>query len=178
MSRIGKKIINIPDGVSITLEKEKIIAKGKHGTLERSFNSFVTLEQTGQILQVHRTSEIKAARAYHGLMRALIQNMITGVHELFTKTLIAEGVGYKFQVEKEKVILNMGYSHPIDVQIPSTLSIKQESPTKIAISGIDKEEVGFIASQIRKVRPPEPYKGKGIMYEGETILRKAGKSGK
>lgn len=111
-------------------------------------------------------------------MRALIQNMIIGVNDLFTKVLIAEGVGYKFQIDKNSLVLNMGYSHPIEFAIPTDLKIKLESPTKIAISGIDKEQVGFLAAKIRAVRPPEPYKGKGIMYEGEKILRKAGKSGK
>jgi large subunit ribosomal protein L6 len=178
MSRIGKKIINIPSDVSLTLQKEKIVAKGKHGTLERSFNDFIQIEQEGQTLEVKRLSESKEARSYHGLMRALIQNMITGVNELFTKVLIAEGVGYKFQIDKDSLVLNMGYSHPISFPIPSDLTIKLESPTKIAISGIDKEQVGFLAAKIRGVRPPEPYKGKGIMYEGEKILRKAGKSGK
>ena len=116
--------------------------------------------------------------AYHGLTRALIQNMIIGVNAKFSKILVAEGVGYKFQLDKQRLILNMGYTHPIEFIIPSDLEIKAESPTKIIISGIDKEKVGFLAAKIREIRPPEPYKGKGIMYEGEKILRKAGKSGK
>jgi large subunit ribosomal protein L6 len=178
MSRIGKKIIHIPKDVSLTLEKEKIIAKGKHGTLERSFNNFINLEQEGQTLEVKRLSETKEARSYHGLMRALIQNMIIGVNGLFTKVLIAEGVGYKFQLNKNTLVLNMGYSHPIEFIIPTDLTVKSESPTKIIISGIDKENVGFLAAKIRGVRPPEPYKGKGIKYEDEKIRRKAGKSGK
>ena len=178
MSRIGKKIIHIPKDVSLTLEKEKIVAKGKHGTLERSFNNFIEIEKEGQTLEVKRLVETKEARSYHGLMRALIQNMIVGVNDLFTKVLIAEGVGYKFQIDKNSLVLNMGYSHPIEFPIPTNLKIKLESPTKIAISGIDKEQVGFLAAKIRAIRPPEPYKGKGIMYEGEKILRKAGKSGK
>jgi large subunit ribosomal protein L6 len=182
MSRIGKKIIHIPKDVSLTLEKEKIIAKGKHGTLERSFNNFINLEQEGQTLQVKRLNESKEARSYHGLMRALIQNMILGVNELFTKVLVAEGVGYKFQAgvnENDKaLVLSMGYSHQIRFAIPSDLKILFESPTKITISGIDKEQVGFLAAKIRAVRPPEPYKGKGIKYENEKIRRKAGKSGK
>ena len=111
-------------------------------------------------------------------MRALIQNMVKGVDQQFSKVLIAEGVGYKFQIEKTNLIVNVVYSHPIQFAIPSDLSIKVESITKISISGIDKERVGFFASQIRSTRPPEPYKGKGILYEGEKILRKAGKTGK
>jgi large subunit ribosomal protein L6 len=104
--------------------------------------------------------------------------MIIGVNTKFSKILVAEGVGYKFQLDKQRLILNMGYTHPIEFIIPSDLEIKAESPTKIIISGIDKEKVGFLAAKIREIRPPEPYKGKGIMYEGEKILRKAGKSGK
>jgi large subunit ribosomal protein L6 len=178
MSRIGKLPINIPKDVSVTIEKEKIITKGKHGTLERSFRNLVSFEQEENLLHVIRLNETKACRSYHGLIRSLLQNMITGVNEMFKKVLIAEGIGYKFQLEQNKLVLNMGYSHPIEFIIPEDLKIKVESPTKIGISGIDKEKVGFFADKVKKVRPPEPYKGKGIMYEGETILRKAGKSGK
>lgn len=178
MSRIGKKKISVPKTVSILLEKEKIIAKGQHGTLEKTFNNFITLELEETNLQVHRSNETKECRSYHGLMRSLIQNMITGVNQKFKKTLIAEGVGYKFQLDKKELILNMGYTHPIQFTIPEDLTIQMESPTRISITGIDKEKVGFLAAKIRSIRPPEPYKGKGIMYEGEKILRKAGKSGK
>jgi|TARA_B110000977_G_scaffold201808_1_gene298843 large subunit ribosomal protein L6 len=178
MSRIGKKIITIPKDVSIVLEKDKIVTKGPHGTLERSFKNFISLEMAETTLQVNRLNETKECRSYHGLMRALIQNMVTGVSEKYQKTLIAEGIGYKFQVDKESLVLNMGYSHPIKFKIPNDLNIQVESPTRISISGIDKERVGFLASEIRDVRPPEPYKGKGIRYENEIILRKAGKSGK
>ena len=178
MSRIGKKLISIPKEVSLNLKENMITAKGPHGTLERTFSDLVELKLENDNLQVLRTNETKQARSYHGLMRALIQNMVIGVSEKFTKTLIAEGIGYKFQLEKKDLVCNMGFTHPIFFNIPEDLNIKIESPTKIVISGIDKEKVGFLAAQIRKVRPPEPYKGKGIMYEGETILRKAGKSGK
>jgi large subunit ribosomal protein L6 len=178
MSRIGKLAINIPRDVSVTIEKEKIVTKGKHGSLERSFNNLVSFEQTENSLQVLRLNETKKCRSYHGLMRSLVQNMITGVDQMFTKVLIAEGIGYKFQLEKDTLVLNMGYSHPIEFIIPEDLKVKLESPTKIGISGIDKERVGFFADKVKKVRPPEPYKGKGIMYEGEIIIRKAGKSGK
>jgi large subunit ribosomal protein L6 len=111
-------------------------------------------------------------------MRALVQNMVTGVSEQFTKTLIAEGVGYKFQIDKNNLVINAGYSHPVEFPIPSDLTLKTESPTKLLITGIDKEKVGFLASKIHDVRPPEPYKGKGLLYQGEKIRRKAGKTGK
>jgi large subunit ribosomal protein L6 len=178
MSRIGKKLIEIPQDVSIVVQEKKIIVKGKHGTLERDFLDILEVVNEEKKLSLKRLKETKEVKAYHGLMRALIQNMVKGVDQQFSKVLIAEGVGYKFQIEKTNLIVNVGYSHPIQFAIPSDLSIKVESNTKISISGIDKERVGFFASQIRSTRPPEPYKGKGILYEGEKILRKAGKTGK
>jgi large subunit ribosomal protein L6 len=178
MSRIGKKVIEIPKDVSVQLENEKIIVKGKHGSLEREILNNLKLEITDQKLVITRNDDSKQSRSYHGLIRALVQNMVSGVDQKFSKTLIAEGVGYKFQVDKTKLILSVGFSHPVEFEIPSDLSIKAESPTKLVISGIDKEKVGFLAAKIRDMRPPEPYKGKGLLYEGEKILRKAGKTGK
>ena len=138
----------------------------------------VKVNITDQQLSFERIDEQKFTKSYHGLIRALAQNMIIGVDELFSKVLIAEGVGYKFQVDAKKVILSAGFSHTIDFVIPEDLKVKQETSTKIIISGINKETVGFFASKIREKRPPEPYKGKGIKYEGEKILRKAGKTGR
>lgn len=178
MSRIGKKAIEIPSGVTVIIENQKVITKGKNGILEKSFLDFVEVQLLENKLLIARKSESKESRSYHGLTRALIQNMITGVDEKFSKTLLAEGIGYKFQLDKKSLILNMGYTHPVEFLIPEDLTIKLESATKIVISGIDKEKVGFLAAKVREVRPPEPYKGKGIMYEGEKIIRKAGKSGK
>jgi large subunit ribosomal protein L6 len=178
MSRIGKKVIEIPKYVSVQLENEKIIVKGKHGSLEREILNNLKLEITDKKLVITRNDDSKQSRSYHGLIRALVQNMVSGVDQKFSKTLIAEGVGYKFQVDKTKLILSVGFSHPVEFEIPSDLSIKAESPTKLVISGIDKEKVGFLAAKIRDMRPPEPYKGKGLLYEGEKILRKAGKTGK
>ena len=178
MSRIGKKPIDIPSAVTILLDKEKIITSGKFGSLERSFSNLIQIEQKDNKLNVLRANDTKECKAYHGLARALVQNMINGVNEKFSKLLIAEGIGYKFQLDKNKLILNMGYTHPVEFLIPDDLTIKLESPTRILISGIDKEKVGFLAAKVREVRPPEPYKGKGIMYDGEKIIRKAGKSGK
>lgn len=178
MSRIGKKPIVVPNDVSINLEAKKIIIKGKYGTLERPFIKGINIANIEGQLLITRDNDTKKLRSCHGLMRALLYNMVYGVSNQFTKVLLTEGVGYKFQVEKNILILNMGYSHPIEFLIPNDLSIKVESPTKISISGIEKEKVGFLAAKIREIRPPEPYKGKGIRYEGEIILRKAGKTGK
>ncbi len=178
MSRVGKKAIDIPKDVSITINQDKITVKGKNGTLERTLVDLLNYEIKETKIVITRQNETKNCRSLHGLMRALIQNMVTGVDEKFTKTLVAEGVGYKFQVEKAKIILSVGFSHPVEFPIPPDLAIKAESPTKISISGIDKEKVGFLAAKIRDMRPPEPYKGKGILYDGEKILRKAGKTGK
>ena len=178
MSRIGKKPIDIPKDVSITLEKNLIKVKGKHGVLERSVLDTLQLVINEQQLIITRLDDSKKSREYHGLIRALVQNMVSGVHDKFSKTLIAEGVGYKFQVDKTKLILNVGFTHPVEFPIPPSLTIKLESATKIVISGINKEEVGFLASQVHDTRPPEPYKGKGLLYEGEKIIRKAGKTGK
>lgn len=178
MSRIGKKGIEIPNGVIVTLEDKKISIKGKHGSLERTILDGITVSTENNILSVTRNNESKQSKSFHGLTRALINNMIIGVHQRFTKTLIAEGVGYRFQVNKNNLVLNMGYSHPVEFSIPNDLEITLESPTKILVTGIEKERVGFLASKIREIRPPEPYKGKGIRYDDEVILRKAGKTGK
>ena len=178
MSRIGKKIIEIPQNVSIEVKDRKIFVKGKHGVLEQSLTEGIEIEIKENKLFVLRKNELKTTRSCHGLIRALVQNMIKGVTEKFSKTLIAEGVGYKFQIDKKLLILTMGYSHPIQIEIPEDLSINLESPTKLLVSGIEKQKVGLLASEIREIRPPEPYKGKGIRYENEKILRKAGKTGK
>ena len=178
MSRIGKKAIDIPKGVDIVIENNIIRVKGKHGMLERSILENVLIKIEESRLIITRNNDSKPSKAYHGLIRALIQNMVTGVSEKFSKILIAEGVGYKFQIDKTNLILNVGFTHPVEFNIPNDLTIKLESPTKISITGIDKEKVGFLAAQVHDTRPPEPYKGKGILYDGEKIIRKAGKTGK
>ena len=179
MSRVGKKPINIPKNVEITLNEGSIKVKGKHGILKRNFNKeLITIKNENNILNILCLQTHKKAKSYYGLMRALINNMILGVSEQFTKTLIAEGVGYKFQIESNSLIINAGYSHPIKLEIPEDLTLKTESPTKLLITGIDKERVGFLASKVHDIRPPEPYKGKGLLYLGEKIVRKAGKTGK
>jgi large subunit ribosomal protein L6 len=178
MSRIGKKAIEIPKDVLVILEKEKICIKGQYGILERSISDVlsITIEQNKLIL-IRKNNE-KTSKAYHGLIRALIQNMVIGVTEKYSKTLIAEGVGYKFQIDKDVLVVNVGFTHSVKFIIPSDINIKLDSSIKIIISGIDKEKVGFLASKIRTIRPPEPYKGKGLLYDGEKIRRKAGKTGK
>jgi large subunit ribosomal protein L6 len=178
MSRIGKKAITLPKNVNITFENNKVTIKGKHGTLERHFSDLISIAVENEKVILTRKNEEKATRAYHGLMRALIQNMVTGVDEKFSKVLIAEGVGYKFQVDKTNLIVNVGFTHPVQFLIPSDISVKIEGSTKLELTGIDCEKIGFFAAKIRETRPPEPYKGKGILYQGEKIIRKAGKTGK
>lgn len=178
MSRIGKKAIAIPKEVKITLENENLIVKGKFGVLERKIMNIVEINLDENKLIITRKNDLKQTKAYHGLIRALVQNMVHGVSEKFSKILIAEGVGYKFQIDKSNLLVNVGFTHPVQFEIPNDLTIKLESPVKLVITGIDKEKVGFLASQIHDTRPPEPYKGKGILYDGEKIIRKAGKTGK
>jgi large subunit ribosomal protein L6 len=178
MSRIGKKVIDIPANVKISVEPEKIIIQGPYGLLEQKIvNSLEFLIENNQ-LSISRKEETSKARELHGLIRALVQNMIFGVTNKFSKTLIAEGVGYKFQLENSLLIVNVGFTHPVKFSIPNDLEVKIESPIKISIKGINKEKVGFLAAKIRSIKPPEPYKGKGILYEGEIVRRKAGKTGK
>lgn len=178
MSRVGKKIIKIPQGVNITLNGTTLSVKGKHGNLDQEIKPIVNIHLTETELEFKRINEEKFTKSYHGLIRALTQNMITGVNELFSKSLVLEGVGYKFQINGKNLILSAGFSHTVEFPIPEDLQVKQDSPTKITILGINKERVGFFASKIREKRPPEPYKGKGILYDGEKILRKAGKTGR
>jgi large subunit ribosomal protein L6 len=178
MSRIGKKLIQIPKDVSLTITEDKILVKGKFGSLEQSLLNLLHFNISDDQLFITRINDEKKTREYHGLMRALVQNMVLGVTKKFSKTLIAEGVGYKFQVNQKILVVNAGYTHPIEFPIPEDLEVKQESPTKISILGINKEKVGFLAAKVRDIRPPEPYKGKGLLYDGEIIRRKAGKTGK
>jgi large subunit ribosomal protein L6 len=178
MSRIGKKPIDLPENVSINFIGNNIVVKGTHGILEQPMTDFIKVNIENNKVYLSRTNETAKARAFHGLLRALIQNMITGVTKKFSQTLLAEGVGYKFQLEKNVLFINVGFSHPIKFLIPSDIEIKLESPIKILITGINKEKVGFLADKIRSTKPPEPYKGKGILYSGEIIKRKAGKTGK
>lgn len=178
MSRIGKKNILVPENVSIEFPKNSICISGKFGKLEKIIPENISLHYEENNLKIERKNDSKEVKALHGLTRVLIHNMILGVTEQFTKILITEGVGYKFQLDKNQIILSIGYSHLVKIDIPNNLTVKIESPTKLSITGIDKEKVGLLAANIRNIRPPEPYKGKGIRYQGEKILRKAGKTRK
>ena len=176
MSRIGKKPIAIPSGVEVTIGKTKIDVKGPKGALSTPVHERIEVAKDGESLVVTRADETRIARAQHGLRRTLIANCIEGVTKGFEKTLEVVGVGYKVQVQGKNVVLNVGYSHPVEFPLPAGIEAKAEG-IKLTISGIDKQLVGEVAAQIRRVRPPEPFKGKGIKYADETIRRKAGKSG-
>nr|YP_010139324.1 ribosomal protein L6 [Poterioochromonas malhamensis]QQK54990.1 ribosomal protein L6 [Poterioochromonas malhamensis] len=180
MSKIGKKPIKIVTNTKIEVDQNcnQIKIEGKHGSLSKTFLKIVSFKIESNELIVSLNESTKFGRSYYGLVRNLIQNMVTGVSTQFSKSLIAEGVGYKFQVDNGFLILNIGFTHPIKLEIPKELAVKLVSSTKILITGISKEYVGLYASKIRAFRPPEPYKGKGIMYENEIIRRKAGKTGR
>lgn len=176
MSRIGKKIIDIPKGVTVTLEGGIVKVKGPKGELQRAIHPNIKVEMKDNQIEVKRPDDFKENRALHGLTRALIQNMILGVNEEYKKTLDIVGVGYKVELKGENLLLNMGYSHPIYFMPPTGIKLVAPTPTQIVVSGIDKQLVGQVAAKIRSIREPEPYKGKGIKYSDEHILRKAGKT--
>jgi large subunit ribosomal protein L6 len=178
MSRIGKRPINIPAKVVISIDGQTVSVKGPKGELSRELPAEVIIEQEGETIQVTRRDESRAARQRHGLCRTLIANMVQGVSEGFQKRLEIQGVGYRAQVQGRNLILNVGYSKPVEINPPEGITVAVENNTNVIISGINKEIVGNTAAKIRDVRPPEPYKGKGIRYAGEQVRRKAGKTGK
>lgn len=178
MSRIGKRPIPIPSKVTLTIEGQQITVKGPKGELTRVLPAQVILEQEGEALLVKRRDESRQARQRHGLSRTLVANMVDGVSQGFQKRLEIQGVGYRAQVQGRNLILNVGYSKPVEMNPPEGITVAVENNTNVIVSGIDKEIVGNVAAQIRAVRPPEPYKGKGIRYAGEQVRRKAGKAGK
>jgi len=179
MSRVGKKIIEVPANVTVTVAADNTVTvKGPKGELVRSFHQDMKIEQEGNVITVVRPSDSKEHRTNHGTTRALLANMVTGVSAGFEKALELIGVGYRAQLQGKKLVLNVGYSHPVEFTPEDGLEIEVPSNTKIIIKGISKERVGALASNIRDVRPPEPYKGKGIRYEGEYVRRKEGKTGK
>mmetsp|Transcript_27990 Transcript_27990/g.43078 ORF Transcript_27990/g.43078 Transcript_27990/m.43078 type:complete len:180 (-) Transcript_27990:2253-2792(-) len=178
MSRIGKLPIKIPENVNIDYEQSKLIVKGKFGTLSRKIPRTIKVEQNSNKLVISRNDNTRITRSLHGLYRTLINNMIIGVSEQFQVTLILQGVGYRANVQGKLIILNLGYSHPIKIEIPDEISVDILQNTNINIKGCDKINLGLFASTIRFWRQPEPYKGKGVLYKNEIIIRKAGKSGK
>lgn len=176
MSRIGKKPVEIPEKVTVTIKERDIEVKGPNGTLSYTHNAEVAVTQEDKTLVVKPLDNSNKSRALWGLTRTLVSNMLEGVTKGFTKTLEFNGVGYKAAVSGSKLTLNLGYSHPIDYELPQGVTAKVNRNV-IEISGANKELVGFTAAKVRSFRPPEPYKGKGIKYSDETIIRKAGKAG-
>ncbi len=178
MSRIGKAPINIPSGVEISVEGREVSVKGPKGTLKRTLVDRISVNIEDGVLNVVRQDDQRETRALHGLSRALLANMVTGVSEGYKKTLEINGVGYRAVMKGTGLEMQLGFSHPVEISAPEGVTFEVPEPTKILISGIDKELVGQVASDIRKVRPPEPYKGKGIRYQGEHVRRKVGKAGR
>lgn len=177
MSRIGRMPIAIPSGVQVTIDGKKIEVKGPKGTLTRTIRPEITVTQEDGFLHVTRPNDDAQNRAYHGLTRALLANMVTGVTTGFEKKLDLVGVGYRAAMQGKVLVLTVGYSHPVEMDPGADLEVAVPAPNKIVITGIDKEKVGEFAANVRKVRPPEPYKGKGIRYQDEVVRRKAGKAG-
>lgn len=178
MSRIGKLPITVPAGVTVTVSPENDVAvKGKNGELKANFNKDITIQQEGEVITLTRANEQKTVRALHGLTRSLLNNMILGVSEGFAKTLEVVGVGYRVQLNGKKLSLGLGFSHPVEMEQPDGITFEVPNPNTIIIKGIDKQAVGQVAANIRSLRPPEPYKGKGIRYQGEYVRRKVGKTG-
>lgn len=179
MSRIGKQLISLPKEVEFRNLENTISIKGPKGEITKLVpNNLEVIKQDSGSLSIKRTQEDRKARQLHGLFRSLLSNMVVGVTQGFTKTLDMKGVGYKANLDKGTLVLNVGYSHPVRIDAPQGIKFEVETNTIIRVIGIDKETVGLVAQKIRAIRPPEPYKGKGIIYRGEIIQRKAGKSSK
>lgn len=177
MSRIGRKPISLPTGVEINIENNIITVKGPKGTLSQSIPEDIAIDQEENELLVKRPSDAKRHRALHGLTRALVANMVTGVTSGFEKKLEMVGVGYRAQMQGSKLVISIGFSHPVEVEAPEGIEFEVPAVTKITVKGIDKQLVGNTAAHIRAIRKPEPYKGKGLRYENEVVRRKAGKTG-
>jgi len=175
MSRIGNRVLTIPQGVTVTVLDNVVTVKGAKGELSLEVNKNITVEVKETSVVVSRANETKEVKSLHGTYNALIKNMLIGVSEGYTKSLEAVGVGYRFNVAGSKITVSAGYSNPVEVMVPADLKVEQVNNTEIAISGIDKQKVAEFAANIRKIRKPEPYKGKGIRYKGEYVRRKEGK---
>ena len=175
MSRIGKRELLIPAGVTVTVESDLVTVKGPKGELKYTKPSIITVEEVEGKILTKRPNDAKVSRQLHGTVNALVKNMIVGVTEGYTSSLEAVGVGYRFQVQGSKVNVSAGYSNPVVVEVPAGVKVEQINNTEITISGIDKQQVTEFAANIRAIREPEPYKGKGIRYKGEYVRRKEGK---
>lgn len=178
MSRIGNKVITLPAGVEITNNDNVVTVKGPKGELTREFNKNIEIKVEGNEVTLHRPNDSKENKTIHGTSRANLNNMVVGVSEGFQKALELIGVGYRAQVQGNKLTLNVGYSHPVEMTAPEGVTFEVPANTQVIVKGINKEVVGELAANIRGVRPPEPYKGKGIRYVGEFVRRKEGKTGK
>ena len=178
MSRIGRMPVEIPAGVDVKINGQEVTVKGPKGTLVETFHKNMTIKKEGNALIVTRPNDEKANRALHGLTRTLLNNMVIGVTQGFEKQLEIVGVGFRAQKQGKKLVLTLGYSHPVEIEEPAGITIEVPSPDKIIVKGADKQAVGELAAKIRAKRPPEPYKGKGVRYAGEVIIRKEGKAGK
>ncbi len=176
MSRIGKAPIPIKDGVTVNIKKNMVHVKGPKGELEQKIDSSIKVTINENIIELTRASDTRKQRAFHGLYRSLIANMIAGVYEGFSKQLEIIGVGYRAELKGKSLVLQLGFSHPIVYLAPDTIDITVPNQTNISVTGVSKELVGLVAAKIRSFKPPEPYKGKGIRYLGESVRRKAGKS--
>ena len=178
MSRIGRMPVTVPSGVDVTISGREVTVKGPKGTLSLQVSEPIEVAQEDGVINVTRPSDEGEIRALHGLSRSLIANMVTGVTDGYRKTLEIVGVGYRVQARGNDLEFALGFSHPVPVNAPEGISFRVETPTRFIVEGIDKQQVGEIAAQIRKLRKPDPYKGKGVRYQGEQIRRKVGKAGK
>lgn len=178
MSRIGKRPISLPPKVTVSVTGQHVAVQGPKGQLSRTLPAEVVIEQEQTTLLVKRRDESRTARERHGLSRTLVSNMVEGVSQGFQRRLEIQGIGYRAQVQGRDLVLSMGFSHPVKIEAPEGIQFAVENNTNVIISGIDKEMVGNTAAKVRSVRPPEPYKGKGIRYAGEAVRRKVGKTGK
>ncbi len=177
MSRIGRKPIPVPSGTTVAVEGGAVVVKGPKGRLETPMVPGIDVAVESGVIVVTRQNEQKQTKAFHGMIRALVANMVAGVSAGFRKELEIVGVGYRAQMQGKKLILNLGYSNPVEFEAPEGIELTVDGPTKLAVKGIDKQAVGQVSAIIRGFRPPEPYQGKGIRYVGEHIIRKAGKTG-
>ena len=178
MSRIGRMPVTVPSGVDVTISGREVTVKGPKGTLSVQVSAPIEVSQENGVITVTRPSDEGEVRALHGLSRSLIANMVTGVTEGYRKTLEIVGVGYRVQARGKDLEFALGFSHPVPVNAPDGISFRVETPTRFIVEGIDKQQVGEVAANIRKLRKPDPYKGKGVRYQGEQIRRKVGKAGK